>query len=84
MAVKMSTSRELGAQIRDRRRTANESQHDVATALGTSRQWLARIEAGTGNPDLRQLLALCDHLDLDLVALPASSRMNRDTNAKGA
>jgi transcriptional regulator with XRE-family HTH domain len=68
----MSTPRELGALLRSRRREQGESQGEVAAALGVTRQWLARVEAGTGNPDLRQLFALCDHLGLQLTALPSA------------
>lgn len=68
----MSTLRELGAQLRSRRRERGESQEATAAAVGVTRQWLARVEAGTGNPDLRQLFALCDHLDLHLTASPSA------------
>jgi transcriptional regulator with XRE-family HTH domain len=45
----------------------------TAAALGVTGQWLARVELGTGNPDLRQVFALCDHLGLHLTALPSGS-----------
>lgn len=66
----MATLRELGAQLRSQRKARGETQQRTAAALGVTRQWLARVEAGTGNPDLRQLLTLCEHLGLDLTALP--------------
>lgn len=66
----MSTLRALGAQLRSGRQAQGESQTETAAALGMSRQWLARVESGTGNPDLRQLFALCDHLGLHLLARP--------------
>lgn len=69
----MTTPRELGALLRSRRRAVGESQQVTAAALGVTRQWLARVELGTGNPDLRQVFALCDHLGLHLTASPSGS-----------
>jgi hypothetical protein len=66
----------------------------VAVALGVTRQWVARVEAGTGNPDVRQLVALCEQLGLQLTLArvgaaragkrPASVRSSRSTPARPA
>lgn len=67
----MTTPRELGSHFRAARQRAGETQHETAVSLGVTRQWLVRVEAGTGNPDLRQVLALCDHLGVHLTLLGA-------------
>jgi transcriptional regulator with XRE-family HTH domain len=61
---------DLGKQFRRRRQELGATQEAVAVRVGASRQWLARVEAGTGNPDLHQLLRLCEVLDLTLHLTP--------------
>jgi transcriptional regulator with XRE-family HTH domain len=74
----MSTLRELGAQLRAGRQARGESQATTAAALGVTRQWLARVESGTGNPDLRQLFGLCNHLGLHLSAVASPAQAAAD------
>lgn len=66
----MQGQQQLGRTFRRRRQELAATQVDVARAVGVTRQWLARVESGTGNPDLLQLLRLCEVLDLSLTAVP--------------
>jgi transcriptional regulator with XRE-family HTH domain len=66
----MSDLEQLGKQLRRRRQGLGATQVEVARLMGVARQWLARVEAGTGNPDLRQLLRLCEVLDAALSVAP--------------
>jgi len=66
----MSELERLGKQFRRRRQELGATQEAVAVRVGVSRQWLARVEAGTGNPDLHQLLRLCEVLDTTLHLTP--------------
>ena len=62
--------KQLGGHLRRRRQEIGATQLEVAQRLGVTRQWLVRVEAGTGNPDLRQVLRLCEVLDLSLTVSP--------------
>jgi len=62
---------QLGGLLRRRRQELGATQLEVAEAMGVTRQWLVRVEAGTGNPDLHQVLRLCEVLDLMLTVAPA-------------
>jgi transcriptional regulator with XRE-family HTH domain len=86
------TPREFGAHLRAARLLLGESQSQTAGALGVTRQWLTRVEAGTGNPSLRQVFALCDHLGVDLAVIDrtvdrsvvGSRRADREADDTGA
>lgn len=62
------TAHELGHFIRDRRRTANMTQDQLARRIGVSRQWVVDIERGKPTAALslvlRTLTALGIRIDL--------------------
>lgn len=61
----LTTVRDLGAALRDARRAAGLSQHELAARAGVSRQWLSRLETGS-NPgaELRKVLDVLAALGL--------------------
>lgn len=69
----LTTVRDLGAAVRQRRREAGLTQAVVAQRAGVSRQWLSGFESGK-NPaaELGKVLDLLAalHLRLDLTAAP--------------
>jgi len=57
---------EIGERIRERRKFLQITQADLAEIAGISVRSLKAIEAGKGNPSLRQLLAILDTLGFEL------------------
>lgn len=57
----------LGSTIRAERKRAHMSQHDLARRSGTSRSWIARIEAGHRGAEFEQILRLLEALDLTMI-----------------
>jgi HTH-type transcriptional regulator / antitoxin HipB len=65
--MRVRNARELGALVRDARRRRGMTQKEVALTAGVDRSWLARLEAGSENPTLTNLLAVVAALGLALV-----------------
>ncbi|MDH6238219.1 helix-turn-helix transcriptional regulator [Cryobacterium sp. CG_9.6] len=61
---------ELGALIRRRRTELNLSQNDLAEKVGTTRQWLSRLEKGKNDIGTARLLAVLGVLELNLEIRP--------------
>jgi HTH-type transcriptional regulator/antitoxin HipB len=61
----LTTVRDLGAAVRDARRSSGLSQQAVAVRAGVGRQWLSRLETGS-NPgaELRKVLDVLAALGL--------------------
>jgi len=51
--------------LRSNRISKNQTQDDVALALGISKQYLSEIERGTRKPSPEMAVRLCDALDID-------------------
>lgn len=51
--------------VRSNRISKNQTQDDVAVALGISKQYLSEIERGTRRPSPEMAVRLCDALDID-------------------
>lgn len=56
-------------QIRKRRLELHLRQEDVAGCLGVNRNWISKVERREIRMDVRQVVMLCEALDLD----PAST-----------
>ena len=61
---------ELGALIRRRRTELRLSQTELAEKVGTTRQWLSRLEKGKNDIGTARLLAVLDVLELNLEIRP--------------
>lgn len=57
---------EFGQRLADARKTKNISQEALADALGVSRQAVSKWETGESRPDVGNLIALCNALDLNI------------------
>ncbi|WP_378144064.1 helix-turn-helix domain-containing protein [Cnuibacter sp. UC19_7] len=68
----MRTAQELGALVRDRRRTAGLTQQQLAERAHVTRQWLARLEKGHERAELDPLLRTLEQLDLELTMQPCA------------
>ena len=72
--MRVRTSRELGALVRETRRSLGLTQATTATRAGVQRSWLARLERGGENPTLAKLFAVFEVLGLELDVRPATRR----------
>ncbi|WP_166789849.1 helix-turn-helix transcriptional regulator [Cryobacterium sp. TMT1-2-2] len=60
----------LGELIRRRRAELSLSQTDLAEQIGTTRQWVSRLEKGKNDIGTARLLAVLDALELNLEIRP--------------
>ncbi|VVE56495.1 helix-turn-helix transcriptional regulator [Pandoraea sputorum] len=66
----MTTAAALGREIKRVRMARKMSAQALSTKAAVNRITLRELEAGTGNPRLSTLLAVCHALELDLTVLP--------------
>ena len=66
----MNSAAELGAALRDARKSKGLTAQQLSEATGLSRVTLRELETGLGNSRLSTLLAVCDALGLDLLTAP--------------
>ena len=71
--MRIGSVRDLGLVVREARREHGLNQHQLAALIGVSRQWVALLETGRGNPGLAPVLEALRALDLDLTADAAST-----------
>lgn len=71
--MRIATVRQLGAVVRGRRLELGETQAACAHAIGASRAWVNKVEAGRESSDLALVLRLLEHLDLVLDARAAEA-----------
>ncbi|WP_375497086.1 helix-turn-helix domain-containing protein [uncultured Jatrophihabitans sp.] len=64
MLVHVSTARDLGLLVRQRRQDLRLSQADLATRAGVGRPWVVAVEKGHARAELGKLLALLAELGL--------------------
>lgn len=57
---------EFGQRLADVRKARNISQEALAEALGVSRQAVSKWETGESKPDVGNLIALCDTLEMNI------------------
>jgi HTH-type transcriptional regulator / antitoxin HipB len=83
---------DLGALVRDRRKSAGLTQAELAKRLGTSPRWLSELERGKPTAELEMALRALNALDVPLSAgeplasrpssKPASSRASNDARPR--
>lgn len=64
--MKITRSADLSRLVRDRRDELGLTQQQVAEHAGVTRQLIARVENGAGDPSVRTLLRILDALRVDL------------------
>lgn len=65
--MRISTPRDWGNVVRDRRVELVMTQEQLADRVGKARQWVVRFESGNaGSASIASLTALLDVLDLDI------------------
>jgi transcriptional regulator with XRE-family HTH domain len=83
----MTTLADIGALIRQTRKTKGLSGSALAERAGISRNTLGALEAGRGNVELNTLLALLDSLGLEMQFVPLLvadlTRVGADTRSTG-
>jgi HTH-type transcriptional regulator / antitoxin HipB len=76
------TPRELGAALRDRRKSLGLEQKTLAEKVGVSRQWIIAVEAGKDRADLALVLRTLDALGLRVdVTADEAQKNERDSDA---
>ncbi len=68
--MRVSTPRELGLLVRERRHDLRLSQAELADRAGVGRPWLITVEKGHARAELGKLLALLAELGLTLDLSP--------------
>ncbi len=61
---------EIGIEIRRRRKVLRLTQADVAELIGVNRRLVSEVERGSSSVTLRNLIAICDAVGLDIVSRP--------------
>lgn len=82
----------LGEQIRERRLKLGLTQGELAEQVGSTRQWLSRLERGQEGASVQRLLIMCDVLDLRFTLEmpnreelhPEAPRAERDESASAS
>lgn len=59
-------TKDLGAQIKERRQALKVTQQEVADLADVSINTIVAVERGTGNPQIETLLSICHVLGLQL------------------
>src|SRR5579872_2968990 len=71
------TPADIGAAIRDRRRTLGLDQRQLAARAGVSRKWIIDIEQGKGGAELRLVLRTLRALGLEIRLDPKEGARKR-------
>ena len=66
---KVESAVELGALIRQARVVVAMTQQELADRVGTTRQWVIRLEQGQNSPAMSTVLVALSVLGLEMVAL---------------
>jgi len=61
----VTTPRDIGAAIRERRKLLGFDQAELASRVGVSRQWLIQVENGKAGATIGLLLRLLNALDMN-------------------
>ena len=70
----VSRPTELGQLLRQRRQELGLSQAQLAERIGTSRQWVGKVEAGREGSELGLVLKALKALQLEVQVLPEGAR----------
>lgn len=74
-----AASLEIASRIRSARARAGFTRRQLAAASGASERYLARLEAGTGNPSIEILISIADALGLAVAELiPLGGERDRE------
>ena len=65
---KIESAAGLGALIRQTRQASTMTQRELADRVGTTRQWVIRLERGQDSPAMSTVLTALSVLGLELVA----------------
>ena len=65
---KVESVADLGALIRQARQTAGMTQEELADRIGTTRQWMIRVEQGRRTTAMSMVLLALSELGLEMVA----------------
>jgi y4mF family transcriptional regulator len=68
--VELGNTRELGEFVRDQRRAAGLSQHDLAVRATVSRRWLSDLEAGKPTAEVGLVFKVVSALGLSVDIRP--------------
>ena len=80
--MQITSTRDMAATVRGRRKDLGLSQAEVATRVGVSRLWVNQFEAGKPTAEFGLVLRLLDALDLRLDVAP--SGQGNDSRARGS
>ncbi|MBK5224157.1 MAG: helix-turn-helix transcriptional regulator [Acidimicrobiia bacterium] len=72
--MRVRTSRDLGAAIRQARRSLRLTQAGLAARAGVTRTWLSSVENGKPGAEVGMILRTLDVLDLAIDLQPAGPR----------
>ncbi|MDB5820165.1 MAG: hypothetical protein JWQ11_3805 [Rhizobacter sp.] len=72
--VAVRTSAQLGAAVRDRRKTLALNQQDVAGLGGTGNRFIVDLENGKPTVQIQKVMDVLDLLGLELTVGPKSAR----------
>ena len=61
---------ELGAALRERRRTLKLTQLELAELADVGERFVHEVETGSGNPGLQGVHSLCRALGLEIMIVP--------------
>lgn len=79
------TTADLGAAIRDRRKSLGLSQDELARRVGVGRQWVIAVEHGKPGAELALVLRVCDVIGMPLMTgaspTPATGAASVDLDA---
>lgn len=80
---RVASARDLGTLIRQTRQSAGLTQQALADQVGSSRQWVIRLEQGQPTVAMARVLDVLSELGLEMVAQhdlpPAAPRRPRNT-----
>ncbi|HUD01715.1 MAG TPA: helix-turn-helix transcriptional regulator [Rhabdochlamydiaceae bacterium] len=61
--------KEFGKLVRQRRRSLDISQQELANIIEVHRSWIGRVEKGTTNPSLVTMMKICKGLNCSVLDL---------------
>ena len=64
--MKILSTADIGIAIRNRRKSMNLSQHDLANRLAVTQRWISNVENGKDTVSLGSVLRVLAHLGLSL------------------
>lgn len=82
--MRLRTPTDIGLVIRERRRALGQSQQELATRVGVSRQWIVEVEQGKRRAELGLVLRTLEALGLGLRTDEASPGDSRPMNPAAA